>query len=88
MTQIAPSPTPTFVRSALAKAKIDKSEALFIGDTPYDIEAAHRTGVPIVAFQCGGWSEPNLAAAEAVYETPAHLLREYEDSIICTGWRD
>lgn len=81
-------PDPDIVKSALAKAKIDKSEALFIGDTPYDIEAAHRTGLPIVAFQCGGWSEPNLAAAEAVYETPADLLRKYEDSILCTGWRD
>jgi len=79
-------PDPDIVQSALAKAKMAKSEALFIGDTPYDIEAAHRTGVPIVALQCGGWSEPNLAGAEAVYETPAHLLREYEDSIIVTGW--
>jgi len=79
-------PDPDIVQSALAKAKIGKSEALFIGDTPYDIEAAHRTGIPIVAFQCGGWSEPNLAAAEAVYETPADLLREYEHSIIVTGW--
>lgn len=78
-------PDTDIVKSALAKAKIGTSEALFIGDTPYDIEAAHRAGVPIIALQCGGWSLPNLAAAEAVYETPADLLRKYEDSILCDG---
>jgi HAD superfamily hydrolase (TIGR01509 family) len=81
-------PDADIIRSALAKAKIDKTETLYLGDTPYDIEAAHRAGIPIIAFQCGGWSKPALSAAEAVYETPAQLLTDYDRSFIVNRWKE
>jgi len=75
-------PDADIIRSGLGRANVDRTEALYIGDTPYDIEAAHRAGVAIIAFECGGWGKAELVEADAVYETPAHLLREYEHSPI------
>ena len=71
-------PDADIVQAALDKAKAGASNALYLGDTPYDIEAAHRAGVRIVALRCGGWSANDLAAADAVYETPADLLAHFE----------
>ncbi|HYL28018.1 MAG TPA: HAD family hydrolase [Candidatus Nitrosotalea sp.] len=67
-------PDPDIVEAALTKAKVDKTQALYLGDTPYDIEAAHKAGLPIVALECGGWSKGELSAADAIYETPGALL--------------
>lgn len=71
-------PDADIVQAALDKAKAGARDALYLGDTPYDIEAAHRAGVRVIALQCGGWSAGELAAAEAVYETPADLLAHFE----------
>ncbi|MGA8576148.1 MAG: HAD family hydrolase [Candidatus Cybelea sp.] len=67
-------PDADIVRSALAKAGADPSHALYLGDTPYDITAAHKAGVRVVALRCGGWSDDELAEADEVYDTPADLL--------------
>jgi phosphoglycolate phosphatase-like HAD superfamily hydrolase len=69
-------PDADIVESALGKASCSAAEAVFLGDTPYDIEAAHRAGVPIVAFECGGWTREELRAAEAIYATPSALLAD------------
>jgi phosphoglycolate phosphatase-like HAD superfamily hydrolase len=53
-----------------------------LGDTPYDVEAAGRSGVRTVALRCGGWREQELTAAGAlaVYDNPADLLARYDAS--------
>jgi phosphoglycolate phosphatase-like HAD superfamily hydrolase len=38
-------PDPDIVHAALKKIGINASEAVMIGDTPYDVEAATRAGV-------------------------------------------
>jgi phosphoglycolate phosphatase-like HAD superfamily hydrolase len=56
------------------------AEALMLGDTPYDIEAATKAGVSIIAFRSGGWDDASLAGAIAIYDGPADLLAHYADS--------
>jgi len=50
-------------------------EAVMIGDTPYDAEAARRAGVGFIGFRSGGWGDEDLTGAVAVYEGPLDLLR-------------
>jgi phosphoglycolate phosphatase-like HAD superfamily hydrolase len=53
-----------------------------IGDTPYDIEAATRAGVRVIAFRCGGWNDTSLKGALAIYDGPWDLLARLADSPI------
>jgi HAD superfamily hydrolase (TIGR01509 family) len=72
-------PDPDIVHAALKQAKAAPHEAIMIGDTPYDVEAAHRAGVPIVALRCGGWSDEQLSGALAIYDGPWDLLARLDD---------
>jgi phosphoglycolate phosphatase-like HAD superfamily hydrolase len=73
-------PDPDIVKAALREAGCDPAHSVMIGDTPYDVEAATRSGIEIVALESGGWSADDLAGAIAVYRDPSHLLVEYERS--------
>ncbi len=73
-------PDPDIVKVALDTLGCAASEAIMIGDTPYDIEAARRAGVETIAFRSGGWTDADLGGAVAIYDNPAHLRREYERS--------
>jgi HAD superfamily hydrolase (TIGR01509 family) len=69
-------PQPDLVQSALDKAGHDGDEdAVMIGDTPWDIEAAKRAGVETIAVLTGGFSRAELeeAGAVAVFESVAEL---------------
>jgi HAD superfamily hydrolase (TIGR01549 family) len=50
--------------------------AVFIGDTPYDVEAAERAGLKCAGVLTGGFSQAELedAGAAAVEESPADLI--------------
>ena len=73
-------PEPDLVHSALQKAGAQASEAVMIGDSPYDVESAKRAGVPTVAVLTGGFSEAELcdAGAREVYESVAELRERLE----------
>jgi HAD superfamily hydrolase (TIGR01509 family) len=74
-------PSPDIVHAALQKAGRLASQAVMIGDTPYDIEAAERANVPCIALRCGGWwSDDALSGAIAIYEDPADLVRHFVSS--------
>jgi HAD superfamily hydrolase (TIGR01509 family) len=73
-------PDPDIVQAALRRGGIAAHQAVMLGDTPYDVEAALRAGVPIIALRCGGWDAASLAGAVAVYDDPADLLRNFADS--------
>jgi HAD superfamily hydrolase (TIGR01509 family) len=75
-------PAPDIVEAALRRAGIGAGQAIMIGDTPYDIGAARRAGVPIVAFLCGGWEAEELRGAIALYDGPADLLARYSSSVL------
>jgi HAD superfamily hydrolase (TIGR01509 family) len=73
-------PAPDLVEAALDLAGAPSERVVMVGDTPYDIEAAARAGVPVIAVRCGGWADEDLSGALAIYDDPAHLLREYDSS--------
>jgi HAD superfamily hydrolase (TIGR01509 family) len=73
-------PDPDIVQAALRKAGRHPSEAVMLGDTPYDVEAATRARVPAIALRTGGWSDAALGGAIAIYDDPADLLKRYEES--------
>jgi HAD superfamily hydrolase (TIGR01509 family) len=80
----ATKPQPDLVESAMAKAGTD--DALLIGDTPWDVEAAERAGVRTAAVLTGGFSAAELrdAGAIAVFDSiPA--LRDGLDELPIIG---
>ena len=70
-------PEPDLIKAALEKADTD-GDALLIGDTVWDVEAAARAGVETLAVLTGGFSEQELrdAGARDVYESVEELRRK------------
>jgi HAD superfamily hydrolase (TIGR01509 family) len=75
-------PAPDLVRAGLDRVGGDADDAVMIGDTPWDIEAAAKAGVPTYAVITGGFSEQELrdAGARDVYESVAALERELDQT--------
>ncbi len=73
-------PDPDIVAAALRRGRLAAQDVVMIGDTPYDIAAARRAGVRLIALRCGGWDDDGLAGAAAIYDDPADLLAHYEQS--------
>jgi HAD superfamily hydrolase (TIGR01509 family) len=74
-------PEPDIVRAALDRSQSGPAGAIMIGDTPYDVEAAARAGVPTIALRCGGWwADDALAGAIAIYDDPEDLLVRFKRS--------
>jgi len=67
-------PEPDLVKAALGKAGTD--DAVMVGDTPWDVEAARKAGIPTVAVLTGGaYSAAELrdAGAVAVFESVGEM---------------
>jgi phosphoglycolate phosphatase-like HAD superfamily hydrolase len=66
-------PEPDLVLAA--REKLGGGDAVMVGDTPWDVEAARRSGVPTIAVLTGGFSEAELrdAGAVAVFRSIAQL---------------
>lgn len=73
-------PDPDIIEAAMKRVKVTPAEAVMIGDTPYDIEAARRAGVPTIAFRCGGWGDADLKDAIAIYDGPWDLFEKIDKS--------
>jgi len=73
-------PDPDIVGGALRKIGLPAQEVVMLGDMPYDIEAARKLGVGTIALRCGGWNDPDLKGAIAIYDDPADLLAHYDES--------
>jgi HAD superfamily hydrolase (TIGR01549 family) len=70
-------PEPDLVRAALEKLD-DPGDAVMVGDSVYDIEAAGRAGLPAIAVLTGGFGAGELEAAGArlvVDDLPALIAR-------------
>ncbi|MNK83815.1 Pyrophosphatase PpaX [compost metagenome] len=59
-------PEPDLFLAALAQLSISPAEAFVVGDTPYDVQAASRAGMPTIGVLSGGFTGPTLEAAGAV----------------------
>ena len=81
-----PKPEPDIFQAALNFLGVEPGEALALGDTPWDVEAARKAGVSTVAVQSGGWTEQQLreAGAIAVYVDVADIVRNFERSPFAT----
>jgi HAD superfamily hydrolase (TIGR01509 family) len=74
-------PDPDVIGAALKRGRLTADEAVMIGDTPYDIAAAAKAGLPTIALRCGGWwDDLALGGAVAIYNHPADLLAQYDES--------
>jgi phosphoglycolate phosphatase-like HAD superfamily hydrolase len=74
-------PDPDIVEAAIKRTGCARTDVVMLGDTPYDVRAAHRAGIAIVGLECGGWTRDDLAGAVEVYPSPADLLRAYDGSV-------
>jgi HAD superfamily hydrolase (TIGR01509 family) len=75
-------PDPDIVEAAIEESGVAARDAVMIGDTPYDVEAATRAGVRIIAFRSGGWDDASLKGAVQIYDGPVHLLTHYDASLL------
>jgi HAD superfamily hydrolase (TIGR01509 family) len=73
-------PDPDLVQTALEKA--GGGEAVMVGDSTWDCEAAKRAGIETVAVLTGGFSEAELedAGAVAVYQSIDELRQSIDQS--------
>ncbi|TCR26930.1 HAD family hydrolase [Streptomyces sp. BK205] len=77
-------PAPEPVEHALELAGVPAENAVFVGDTVWDMKAGSRAGVRCVGVLCGGIPRADLeeAGARAIYDDPAHLLADLGDSFL------
>jgi HAD superfamily hydrolase (TIGR01509 family) len=70
-------PHPDLIQLALARAKTSPADAVMIGDTPYDAEAALAAEVTAIGLLTGGFTRAELetAGCAAVYSDPTALLK-------------
>jgi HAD superfamily hydrolase (TIGR01509 family) len=81
-------PHPDIFQAALERlGNVSPSEAITIGDSPYDCIAAGKLGIISIGVLSGGFPEEQLrkAGASAIYKDCADLLNRYEQSPFVTG---
>ncbi|WP_158746947.1 HAD family hydrolase [Acidisphaera sp. L21] len=80
-------PAPDIFQVALKKLGIEGDEAVAIGDTPYDAQAAGKAGIPTIGMLCGGFTEADLrqGGCIAVYPGPGALLACFDASPLGLG---
>ncbi|UQW99473.1 HAD family hydrolase [Streptomyces sp. RerS4] len=83
-------PAPDLVCQALSLADVEPADAVFVGDTVWDVKAAARAGVTCIALLTGGISEAELTAAgpATVYPGPPELLHGLDSSPLAGSPRD
>ena len=77
-------PEPDIFEVVLKKLGIDGGDAVAIGDSPYDAEAAAKARVRTVGVLCGGFTEKELrkAGCADVYPGPASLFACFPETLL------
>jgi HAD superfamily hydrolase (TIGR01509 family) len=77
-------PAPDIFEAALKKLNIDGADAVAIGDTPYDAEAAGKVKISTIGVLCGGFTEDSLRQAGCVeiYPGPATLFARFANTVL------
>ncbi|WP_138444036.1 HAD family hydrolase [Sinomonas susongensis] len=77
-------PAPDILTAALDAGGLRAEDAVFVGDSVWDVYAASKLGIPTVAVTCGGTSEAELreAGAAEVYSGPDKLLEGFATSLL------
>ncbi|MDQ6725533.1 MAG: HAD family hydrolase [Actinomycetota bacterium] len=78
----ASKPAPDIFAVALERLGLDPERTMVVGDTRWDIEAAAKLNVKVVAVLTGGTTRRDLtdAGAIAVYEHVTQLLEQLDES--------
>ena len=84
----ASKPDPDIVRTALEKAGLEPADAVFVGDTVWDVEAAGRAGLRCLCVRTGGIPDADLrdAGAVALYDDAGQLLGDQDRIPLLAGW--
>ena len=53
-----------------------------VGDTPFDVAAASKVGMPTIVVRSGGFGDDELreAGAVAIYDTPGDLMAALDET--------
>ena len=80
-------PARDLVQAALDRVGVTPQEAVFTGDTVWDVQACRKAGVPCIGLLSGGISRDELteAGAAEVYPGPAELLAALPSSLLGHG---
>jgi HAD superfamily hydrolase (TIGR01509 family) len=83
----ASKPAPDLVQAALEKVGVPAEDAVFTGDTVWDVRACQKAGVPCIGVLSGGVSRDELmsAGAAACYRDPEDLLSSFAASLLGSG---
>jgi HAD superfamily hydrolase (TIGR01509 family) len=75
-------PFPDIFEAVLKKLAVAPAEAVVIGDSPYDAEAARNAGLKTIGVLSGGFEDETLrqAGCIAVYRDVAELLQRLDES--------
>ncbi|HEX7149861.1 MAG TPA: HAD family hydrolase [Thermoanaerobaculia bacterium] len=71
-------PSPEIFEAALERVKSDPAQTIVVGDTPYDVLAAHRVPLAIAAVLCGGFERELLAKAEFLFADVPQMVKEID----------
>jgi pyrophosphatase PpaX len=74
-TEHKPTPEP-LLRGLELLGNVPKDEAVYVGDSPFDVEASKAAGLTSVAVSWGAFSEDTLRAAE-----PDHLVPDIDAAV-------
>ncbi|HEX4679044.1 MAG TPA: HAD family hydrolase [Gaiellaceae bacterium] len=75
-------PHPDVIQVAVEKA--GTPEAVLVGDSRWDIEAAANAGLETICVLTGGWSEQELRdhGAAAVFDSPVDLTEHLDETLL------
>lgn len=77
-------PAPDLFQAALDHVGVEAVDAVAVGDSVWDVEAAARAGMACVGVTCGGLSAAELrdAGARQVFDGPEDLARHLDDWLV------
>jgi len=77
-------PAADIFAAALKKMNMRPEQAIALGDTPWDAQAAGKLGIPVIGLTSGGWKADELLAAgcREVWHDPADLLLHFHESAL------
>lgn len=71
-------PSPEIFEAALDRVGADPALALAVGDTPYDVLAAHRIPMAVAAVLSGGFAREELTKAEFLFDDLRSMVKELD----------
>jgi HAD superfamily hydrolase (TIGR01509 family) len=80
----ASKPDADIFAAALKKSGMRPDQAVALGDTPWDAQAAGKLNIAVIGLTCGGWKRDDLrdAGCIQVWQDPADLLLHFDESAL------